>query len=133
MNRYRHLLLICAALAFCSSALAAEKVGAADKAALQAAMRQHVDRQLVQGGFLDLNLGTGAVRSLHPVTAHPVLLRMGQYFVLCTDFRDVDGKPVNIDFYMVRRGKSYVVFRTEVNNHAPLDRLMSEGKVARLE
>jgi hypothetical protein len=53
--------------------------------------------------------------------------------VLCTDFRDSEGKPVNIDFYMARRGKSYAVFRTEVNNHAALDRLISAGKVERLE
>lgn len=133
MNRYRHLLLFCAALAFGPSALAAKEVDAGEKAALQAAMRQHVDRQLVHGSFLDMDLASGAVRKLHPVTAHPVLLRMGAYYVLCTDFRDSEGKPVNIDFYMARRGKSYAVFRTEVNNHAALDRLISAGKVERLE
>jgi len=132
MIRFRHLLL-CAVLMLSPAAFSAEKVGASEKAALQASMRQHIDRQLVQGNYLDLNLSTGAVRTLHPVTAHPMLLRMGEYFVLCTDFRDDSGTSVNVDFYMARRGKGFVVFRTEVGNRGPLDRLMAAGKVERLE
>jgi len=132
MIRFRFLLL-CAALAVSPGASGAEKVSAAEKAALQAAMRQNIDRQLVKGNYLDLNLSTGIVRTLHPVTAHPMLLRMGEYFVLCTDFRDGSGKPVNVDFYMARRAKGFVVFRTEVDNRGPLDRLMGAGKVERLE
>ena len=132
MTRIR-LLLLCVALALNPAAFGAEKVGAADKAALQASMRQHIDRQLVKGNYLDLDLSTGIVRTLHPVTAHPMLLRMGNHFVLCTDFRDDDGKPVNVDFYMARRGNGFVVFRTEVGNRGPLDRLMAAGKVERLE
>lgn len=132
MNHVRNL-LICIALALSPAAFSAEKASAADKASLQAAMRQHIDRQLVGGNYLDLNLSTGVVRTLHPVTAHPMLLQMGQHFVLCTDFRDDSGKPVNVDFYMARRGKGFVVFRTEVDNRGPLDRLMAAGKVERLE
>ncbi len=127
------LVFLCAALALGPAAQSADKIGAAQKAALQAAMRQHIDRHLVDGAFLDVNLGTGAVRSLRPATAHPVLLRMGEHFVLCTDFRDEGGKPVNVDFFLARRGKGYVVFRTEVDNHDSLDRLMRAGKVERLD
>jgi hypothetical protein len=127
------LFFLCIALAAAPNALGADKVGTADKAALQAAMRQHINRQLIDGNYLDVNLSTGAVRSLHPVTAHPVLLRMGEYFVLCTDFRDGSGKPVNVDFYLARRAKGFVVFRADVDNHGALDRLMATGKVERLE
>jgi hypothetical protein len=127
------LVFLCAALALSPAAPGADKTGAAEKAALQAAMRQHIDRHLVDGAFLDVNLSTGAVRALRPATAHPMLLRLGEYFVLCTDFRDDNGKPVNVDFYLARRGKGYVVFRTDIDSRGPLERLMLAGKVERLE
>ena len=67
--------------------------------------------------------------SLHPYTAHPMILRMGQYYVLCSDFRDDAGKSVNIDFYMARRGKGYVVFQMAVSHREQLEKLMKVGKV----
>ena len=58
-----------------------------------------------------------------------MILRMGPYFVLCSDFRDDTGNPVNVDFYMARRGKSYVVFQMSVAQRSQLEQLMKEGKV----
>ncbi len=108
---------------------AGESLKPSDKAALQAAMFQHIDSQLVNGAFLRLNTKEGRAEPLAPTKSHPMILRMGENFVLCSDFRGPDGKDVNIDFYMARAGTKYVVFHTEVGNRTPLEQLMSSGKV----
>ena len=121
-----------AALALClamGSTLAANvKMSLSDKASLQAGLQQHIDRNLVDGAYLRLNPGTGEVTKLHPVTAHPMILRMGSYYVLCSDFRDAKGEAVNVDFYMAPRGKGYVVFHAAAAQRADLEKLMKAGK-----
>ena len=121
------------ALLLVNGALADQTVGTADKAALQATMQRHIDRSLVNGAFLHLDFDSGDVQKLHPVKAHPIILQMGEYFVLCSDFRDSAGKLVNIDFYLARRDQTYVVFRSAVNDRGRLERLMKQRKITRLE
>jgi len=101
----------------------------AEKAGLQAAMQRHIDRQLVGGAFLHLDLKTGEVQKLHPVKTHPTILRLGEHYVLCFEFRDDKGKDVEIDFYLARKANSYVVFHTAVSSRHLLKRLMAAGRV----
>jgi hypothetical protein len=109
---------------------AAAGVSMSDQVSLQAAMQRHIDRQSVDGVYLHLDPKSGEVQKLHPLTAHPKIMRMGEgRFVLCFDFRNEAGKKVDVDFYMARKGKGYVVFHQAVNGHDLLGRLMSEGKV----
>ena len=116
------------------SALAANaKLSAVEKASLQAGMQQYIDRGMVDGAFLNLDPATGVVKPLYPATAHPMILKMGQYFVLCSDFRDEKGGAVNVDFYMARRGKSFVVFHLAAAQREQLDKLMKAGKVEMLD
>jgi len=104
----------------------------AEKASIQASMQRHMDGALVDGVLLYLDQKTGEVQRLHPVTAHPMILTMGEHYVLCFNFRDDDGKNVPVDYYMAHRNGAYVVFHTSVADRALLKRLMSDGKVARL-
>ena len=121
------------ALVLVFAAPQAWSISLSEKASLQAAMQRHIDRQLVDGAFLHLDLKAGVVRRLHPVNAHPVILRMGKYYVLCFNFRDDKGKPVEIDFYVARKAQSYVVFNTAVSSRHLLKRLMAAGRVVRSE
>ena len=106
---------------------------ASEKASLQAAMQRHIDSALVDGRYLHLDTDTGEVRALRPLAAHPIILRMGEYFVLCADFRAEDGREVNVDFFLARKGRSYVVFDEQVENRALVKRLMKSGKASRLK
>lgn len=121
------------AVMLATGAAADQTVGTADKAALQAAMQRHIDRSLVDGAYLHLDFDSGDVQKLHPVKAHPMILQMGEYFVLCSDFRDTAGKMVNIDFYLARRNRTYIVFRSAVDDRRKLERLMKKRKITRLE
>ncbi|MEO8250516.1 MAG: hypothetical protein ABI589_14230 [Burkholderiales bacterium] len=126
----RLLIALAFSLAMSASFAAAADLTTAEKASLQAGMQQHIDRNLVEGAYLRLDLATGGVSKLHPVTAHPMILRLGQYYVLCSDFRDDKGAAVNVDFYMASRGKSFVVFDTVVDHRAELEKLMKDGKAS---
>jgi len=117
-----------------SSAAFADQVSTlSQKTALQAAMQKHIERSLVDGSYLHFDMAGGVVRELAPVKAHPIILKMGKYFVLCSDFQDKSGKSVNIDYYLARRGRSYIVFHSEVDNRDQLMALIKKGKVTRME
>jgi len=94
-------------------------------------MQHHIDRNLVEGSYLHLQPENGEVQRLQPVTPHPIIMKIGQYFDLCFDFRDANGKAVEIDFYLARRNRSFVVFHAAIENRAMLKRFMKAGKVER--
>lgn len=121
-------------LAFIAGAPASAKqtMSIGEKTLLQVAMQKHIDDHLVNGAYLHMKKNTGEVRELHPVKAHPMILKMGKFFVLCSHFRDKEGKETNVDFYMARRGPSFVVFQALIDDRKPLQDLMKAGKVTRL-
>ena len=125
-------LVLVLATAFMFPVHAEQKITVGEKAQLQASMQLFIDRRLVKGAYLSLNRSSGEVRELHPIAAHPMILKMGKYFVLCSDFQDGKGQSVNIDFYLALRGKRYVVFDALVDERKGLQRLMKAGKVSRV-
>ena len=82
---------LCMALMAGAGSAAAEALSLGDKVGLQAALQQHIDRQSADGAYLHLRADSGEVGTLYPATTHPMILRMGESFVLCYDFRDGDG------------------------------------------
>jgi hypothetical protein len=110
-----------------ASATASESVTASEKILLQATMQQAIDRHLVDGNYLYFDEVAAEVRTLHPTRTHPMILSMGDHFILCADFRTGNGAPVNIDFYVARDDDKFVVFDTVVDNREPIQRLMSTG------
>lgn len=131
MDKLRYLLLMLGLALSVSTGPAAHAeraITVGEKAALQATMQKHIQRHLVNGVYLQVDFKTGNVRSLHPLAAHPMILRMGEYFVLCSDFRDDQGRSVNVDFYIARVGKSHMVFQAVVDDRGSLQRLIRIGK-----
>ncbi len=131
-NQLGIILGLCVALGLSVPSEAAA-VSAGEQASLQAAMQRHIDSALVEGRYLRLDADTGEVLALRPMAAHPVILRMGEYFVLCADFRAENGAKINIDFYLARKGRSFVVFDEQVDNRALIRQLMNSGKLARID
>ncbi len=121
----RMVIAVLGLLAFASSSAHAE--GTVSKARLQAAMQLHIERHVVAGAILHFDTQTGEVRPLYPTKAHPMVIAMGDYFVLCTDLRDASGRKMPLDLYMARQGRNYVVFHSEIGNRTPLQRLLKKG------
>lgn len=111
----------------------AASLSEADRAAMQAAMVQHIDARTVDGLYPHVDLGEGRLVEYAPAKSHPMMFRMGEVFVLCTDFKAPDGAATNVDFYLLRQGKRYAVVDTQIANRAPLMKLMDAGKVESLE
>ena len=103
------------------------------KVRLQSDLQKHIYRSLVDGAFHTLDSQTGEVKALYPLVSHPLILTMGKYYVMCADFCDADGNPVDIDFYMIKKPKGFQVFRAEVNNHELLEGMMQSGKARMFE
>jgi hypothetical protein len=120
-------------LLFSLNPTGAQALELSEKVALQAAMQRHVDRTMIDGTYLDLDLQQGTFSKLYPVTAHTIIMQMGAHYVLCYDFRDEAGKKVEMDLYLARKGKSYVVFHTTLRQRAQLMALMQQGKVERVD
>jgi hypothetical protein len=120
-------------LLFSLNPTGAQALELSEKVALQAAMQRHVDRTMIDGTYLDLDLQQGTFSKLHPVTAHTIIMQMGAHYVLCYDFRDEAGKKVEMDLYLARKDKSYVVFHTTLRQRAQLMALMQQGKVERVD
>jgi len=121
------------ALVFTLMSLGSASAGAAEKATLQAAMQRYLDSQLIDGALLDLDLETGEVRKLYPITAHPMILTLGENFVLCATLSDEDGNNSTVDYYFAPRDDSFVMFRAEIDNREPLEGLIRAGTVKRLK
>ena len=117
--------LLLGLLLFCWDS--ADAAGVVNKARLQAVMQQHIERQLVDGALLHFDIKTGDVQRLYPTKAHPMVFEMGDYFVLCADLRDTAGKSVPLDLYLAPSGRFFTVFHSEINNRAPLRKLMKKG------
>lgn len=112
-----------------SAANAGDKVSTTKKIMLQATMQQSIARQLVDGKYYYFDAKAAKVHALYPGKTHPMIMRMGEHFILCTNFRKDDGKAVNVDFYVARQGDSFVIFDTVVDNRAPIKQLMKAGHV----
>ena len=121
---------IFATMLFALPAQASEKLARADKIQLQAAMQMSIGRKLVDGQYLYFDVNKDKVEILHPVQAHPMILQMDAHYILCSDFRNSDGKKVNIDFYVTRAENKFVVFDTVVNNRKPIQRMMKAGRAS---
>ena len=123
---------LCAAVSLLAlvNAASASTVSMDDKVALQAVMASYIESHLVDGIIPHVLLDKGEVVSLVPTKAHPMILTMGDDYVLCTDFRAEDGTFVNVDFYVARAETGFVIYQTEIGNRAPLEKMMEAGKVA---
>jgi hypothetical protein len=133
MHAFRLIAALFAAAQIFVLSSTAQALSLQEKATLQAAMQHHVERQSINGVFHLMDTKTGDVVPLHPVKAHPKIMRMGENFVLCFDFLNAEGKKVDIDFYMARKGNTYVVFHTAMSDHSLLGRLMGAGKITRAD
>lgn len=127
------LIITAACVVGLASAASAGRISLEQKVALQAAMFQHIEKSTIDGAIPFVKLDNGKVVSLTPSKAHPMILKLGKTFVLCTDFRDPKGKFVNVDLYMTEHDDRFVVFQSEIDNRGPLKKLVNSGKVRLLK
>ncbi len=120
--------LIGAAICFSTPAFAAEdKVSI--RTELQVAMQRHVDRSLVGGILLHVDLECGDLKEYFPTAAHPMIMQGDGYFIVCADLIDAEGTQFDVDYYMAETERGYRVVRREIDNRSELKDLVSAGLV----
>jgi len=100
---------------------------------LQAALQRSLDASLIEGAVQQVDLDSGEVRNFYPVENHPMILELGDLYVLCSDLMSRDGDHVTVDYFFAPAGGTYRVIQTEIDNRAPLEALMKAGKLTRLK
>ena len=127
----KKLIFVLALALACSPQIANAKseLTLADKVLLQATMQQSIDRVVIDGVFLSLDRKDHSIRKLYPAKNHPMIMRMGDHYILCANFRDDKGEDINVDFYMAPKGKSFVVYHTAIDDRATVQSLMKKGVV----
>lgn len=115
---------------FSSVADTRAKVTTSEKILLQATMQQSIAQQLIDGKFYFFNRKIGKIQSLFPAKPHPLILSIGDQFIVCADFRDPAGKSVNVDFFVARQGNGFVIFDTVIDDHDSITRMMETGDVS---
>ena len=100
---------------------------------LQAALQRSLDASLIEGAVQRVDLDSGEVRNFYPVENHPMILEMGDLYVLCSDLMSKDGDRVTVDYFFAPTDGTYTVIQTEIDNRAPLEALMKAGKLSRLK
>jgi len=120
------------ALCFAVLSFSAFAAGTSEKAVLQAALQRHVESQLIDGAYRDIDLKTGKTRELYPTKTHPMILTLGDNYILCVTLSDKKGNKSLADYYIASRGDEFVVLRTEIDNRGALERLIKSGAVKKL-
>ena len=122
-------LLFFLATAMAGAADATAKVSTSEKILMQAAMQKEINSKLIDGKFLYFDKNKSEVITLFPAKPHPKILKMSDYYIVCADFRNTEGKPVIVDFFIARKDKEFVIFDILVDERAPIMSLMKAGKV----
>lgn len=60
-------------------------------------------------------------------TLQATILRIGKYFALRPEFKDKSGASASTYFYPARRNDGFVVFKTVLDNRAPLSGFRKAG------
>lgn len=113
----------------CTSVSAAVKIPHAEQIQLQVTMKKAINARTVDGKFNYFDAETDSVVSLYPAKSHSMILKMGESYILCSDFRNESGKKVSIDFYVVRKDDSFAVIDTVIGNRDSIRRMMKKGAV----
>ena len=112
------------AVVFAFSPAQAEKISAGLKSELQGAMMDYIDYNSVEGKFLYLNAAQDRVIHYFPANLHPRILKIGDYFVLCSDFKTAEGANVDVDFLAIEAEGELRVIQALVGQRDVIRRMM---------
>ena len=122
---FKHLPNTALGLLACLTSASAQTLG--DRAALQAALIQQIDRSTIDGAFLAVNLKTKSVERLIPAQDHTTTFIWGKLFIVAYTFNDETGQPVEVDFVIARQNNAFVVVQTLTGTREELGSLVASG------
>ena len=82
---------------------------------IHAAMNTHINDSLLDGKYVVFDGKEGKVVRLSYDVMHKGIVRKGEFFVSCADFRDAAGTPYDLDFLVAETDDGYRVMQTVVH------------------
>ena len=83
--------------------------------AIQTAMGQHVQTNTLKKDYVNFDNHKGHLKKLTLEKLHDGIVRKGDFFVSCADFRDSNGKLYDLDFLVAKQGDDYRVLQALVH------------------
>mgnify|MGYP001800319660 CR=1 FL=1 len=102
-------------------------------ATLQASMQRSIERATIEGALHHIDISTGEEAKYYPTERHPMIVKLGDIYVMCAELRTTEGTQHSVDFYMAENGRRYTIIRTEIDNRAPLKALIGQGIATRIK
>lgn len=96
--------LVFMSLAALSHAADDPSIGEPLRSQIQTSMQEFITGQSHDGIYPHFDPVTGELRQLRLKKLHSGIVKKGDYFVSCADFTDADGKLVDLDFMVLKRG-----------------------------
>lgn len=120
-----------------AATLALPTIGWADttelKITLQSSLQRSIERLMVDGALRHMNFESGELEDYYPVENHPMIISLGDHYVMCSDLKRSDGTSVQVDYYLTAKGNRWALVQTEIDNRKPLKALMKAGKAKMLK
>lgn len=82
---------------------------------VQVAMNKHVKNNTLDSSYIIYDNEKGELKKLVLEKLHDGIVRKGDFFVSCADFRDSSGKLYDLDFLVAKQGSDYRVLQALVH------------------
>ncbi len=86
-----------------------------ERVAIKTAMGQHVQTNTIGSRYVIYDNQKGELKRLTLDNIHEGIVRKGEFFVSCADFRDADGALYDLDFLVAKEGPEYRVIQALVH------------------
>lgn len=86
-----------------------------ERVAIKTAMGQHVQANMLNSRYIIYDNQKGELKKLTLDNIHEGIVRKGDFFVSCVDFRDNSGKLYDLDFLVAKQGNDFRVIQALVH------------------
>lgn len=86
-----------------------------ERVAIKTAMGHHVQANTLNSSYIIYDNQKGELKKLTLDNIHEGIVRKGDFFVSCADFRDTSGKLYDLDFLVAKQGNDYRVIQALVH------------------
>ncbi|MCU7931239.1 MAG: hypothetical protein KZQ90_10590 [Candidatus Thiodiazotropha sp. (ex Codakia rugifera)] len=109
--------LLIAALPICGAAFAADdaSITGETRSKIQSAMSEMIERNTINNVYSHFDPIKGELHDLDLVRLHDGIVKKGNYYVSCADFRNSKGKMLDIDFLVIEKDDGFVATQAVIH------------------
>ncbi|MES9860472.1 MAG: hypothetical protein ABW157_07545 [Candidatus Thiodiazotropha sp. LLP2] len=82
---------------------------------IQSAMSEMIDRSTVDGVYSLYDPVKGELHHLDLVELHDGIVKKGNYYVSCADFRNSEGKMLDLDFLVLEKDDGFIAIQAVIH------------------